>query len=257
LKNEELDYLRTQWSDGHLQTLPIKLELADLLESQGKYADAHAMSQETLNIYRDKLGDHSPTTQATILFVSGLLKDMKDFDKAEQLAREALALGRYVSDTYENTLYSLRNLASILQEKEDWEEAESLLAEALATNRNLFGEKAQLTLETMGELGDLLLAMGNIVDAQQHLEQAFETSEHVYGRGHPLTVKLIGQMGKLRQAQGDNAKAEAFLVECFEVNKNTRSLEHEKTRDAIEALIVFYDETDQQVESQKYSDVLP
>jgi len=102
----------------------------------------------------------------------------------------------------------------------------------------------------------LLLAMGNIVDANQHLEQAFETSERVYGRGHPLTVKLIGQMGELRQAQGDNAKAEALLVECFEVNRDTRSLQHKKTRDAIEALVDYYAFVNNESMSKKYSDML-
>jgi tetratricopeptide (TPR) repeat protein len=106
-------------------------------------------------------------------------------------------------------------------------------------------------------MGELLIAMGRLSEAEKYLEKSLDTSERVYGRGHPTTVELIGLTGELRRAQANYDEAEMLLLECFNVNATTRSMGHEKTRDAIEEVVVLYETMGNTEEAQKYRAKLP
>ena len=76
--------------DRHQHTLVSINNLAVLLETQGKLAEAEPLSREALEAKREVHGDRHPGTLASISNLAVLLMDQGKLAEAEPLFREAL-----------------------------------------------------------------------------------------------------------------------------------------------------------------------
>lgn len=75
----------------HPDTLTTMSNLALVLDSQGKYADAEAMNRQTLEIKEEVLGKRHPDTLMSVYCLAYLLQNKHEYEEASILYKRAFS----------------------------------------------------------------------------------------------------------------------------------------------------------------------
>ncbi|MFD0277675.1 FxSxx-COOH system tetratricopeptide repeat protein [Kitasatospora sp. NPDC127111] len=144
------------------QTLLLRFQLANVLRSQGNYAEALALDEATLERQRALLGEHHPDTLVTASSLGADLRALGRFHEALDLDRETL--GRFrelLGDDHPRTLALANNLAIDHRLVGDSEAARDLDRETLERRTAVLGPRHPYTLSSkmclardLRELGD-------------------------------------------------------------------------------------------------------
>ena len=132
--------------------------------------------------------------------------------------------------------FTLDRLAQELEDQGKYDEAEPLYREALAVQRATIGDRHLDTLTSMGNLGLLHMAKGDIPAAELLLGEALQGSRETLGDRHPQTLGCINNLGMLLKAKGDFKNAESLLREALEVQRGTLGYRHPDTLTSINNL---------------------
>lgn len=116
----------------HPDTLAVKLNLANTLDSGTRYAEAEKLYLETLEAQRRVLGAEHPETLTTMHSLGNTLRREGRIDDAEKLQRETLAVRRRViGPDHPETLRTMGELAATLLFQHKDTEAHQLYATRL------------------------------------------------------------------------------------------------------------------------------
>lgn len=165
-------------ADGLSQPLSQALRARD-------YASAERLADRQLDLRR-RFGESPSLELATSLtYLSLATRNLGDFSKAEDSARDALAMmielyGRENG----NTATALNNLAGALRLRGDLVGAEALYRESLRLRESLLGEDHAQLAGSHNNLGGLLRQLGDGAGAEEHLRRALEIAEANYGPEH-------------------------------------------------------------------------
>jgi eukaryotic-like serine/threonine-protein kinase len=211
-----LEIHRRLLGDDHPTTLGSINDLAVMLMSQGKLAEAEPLYREALERKRRVLGEDHPDTLVSINNLGMLFYTEGKFAEAEPLWRETVQRRRRaLGDDNPDTLISINNLAGLLQARSKFAEGEPLSREVLERRRHLLGGDHPDTLISMNNLGVLLQAEGKLADAEPLWREALERRRRVLGDDHPATLTSIGNMAYLLLLQGKLDAAEPFYREAL------------------------------------------
>jgi serine/threonine protein kinase/tetratricopeptide (TPR) repeat protein len=221
---------RKELGSGNIETLASINDLALLLQSQGKLAEAEPLYREALAGYRAQLGDSNPETLtvidnlALVSYARGKLPD------AEALLREALAGRRTtLGDADPVTLGSVNNLASVLQDQGKLAEAEPLYREALAGCRAKLGDRHPDTLTGMDNLASLLQAQGKYAEAEPLFREALAGRRATLGDDHPRTLSSINNLAFLLKDLGRLDESERLYREALAGQRSKLGEDHPDT----------------------------
>ena len=81
----------------------------------------------------------------------------------------------------------------------------------------------------MGNLGLLLLGMGDYKGARSLFEMALEINREVLGKHHPTTVASMNKLALVLQATGDYKGARPLLEKALEINREVLGKRHPTT----------------------------
>jgi len=121
--------------------------------------------------------------------------DLGEFDRAEKLHREALAIDRRLYG--ENNAYvasDLNDLASVLKAKGELKEAATLFEQALTTRLELFDTVNAEVAHSMNHLGGVLHTLGEDERAEPLLRTGLEIRRKLHG---DLNFEVVASMGNL------------------------------------------------------------
>ena len=143
------------------------MNVARLLQAQGKLDEAEPLYREALEASRATLGDRHPDTLVSISNMASLLQDQGKVDEAAPLYREALEAERAtLGDRHPSTLGSIGDMAHLLQAQGKLDEAEPLCREALEAKRATLGDRHPDTLVSINNMARLLQAQGKLDEAE-------------------------------------------------------------------------------------------
>ncbi len=200
------------------------------LHTEGEYAQAHAITERQLQVFRRVLGDDHRTTLSSINNMGVLLKAQGRLADAEPFYAEALdGRHRVLGDDHPDTLTSINNWGFQLQAQGRLVDAEPYYAEALEGRRRVLGDDHQRTLTSINNMGFLLHAKGRFVDAEPFHAEALAGRRRVLGVDHPLTLISINNMGAVLKAQGRLADAEPYYAEALAGSRAVLGDDHPQT----------------------------
>jgi tetratricopeptide (TPR) repeat protein len=208
-----LSWLLEQGSDGQSKELALRLGIA-LLQFwfiRGYESEGRRWLERALSISR---GVNS-AARAKALTGAGELATMQDdFDQAEALCGEGLALYRELGDR-RGCATALSSLGYATLSRSNYAAAQALLEEALALFTEVGDTGGRAFAVTT--LAILLQQQGEYARAQALLEESLVLSR-VAGdtRNHVYSLKVLGQ---LLLFQGDLAKAHALLEESLAISR--------------------------------------
>jgi len=121
-----------------------------------------------------------------------------------------------------------------------YSEAAPLFAQALDTHTKMLGEKDDLTLGSMKNLGTIYLYLGRCDDAEPLLEKAYKGFYDKYGKDDDRTLTVKSGLGLLYHRQSRLDKAERFYRETLEARQRLFGNDHPITLEAMNNLAFLY-----------------
>ena len=178
---------------------------------QGNLDEALTISLQLRDFHLARHGALSPEYSTAVANLANVYADIGDYQQAESLLRETLALDRQSQNGNNrgDLAISLNNLASVLSDQEKFAQAIVLLEESIELRRAVFGETSAEVVIAMMNLGFAQAGEEAWSDAEATLREAVAIADVVYGRMHTRTgvglsnlSKPVAELGRVDEAIG-------------------------------------------------------
>ncbi len=151
--------------------------------------------------------------------LGGVAREEGDYERAEALHEESLALWRELGDE-QGEAGALDYLGFVAWLKGEYDRAIELCAKALSMNR-YSGDKRGV-ISSLINLGSATLYAGDLGRAESLLKEAFDLSKE--GGYREVIGWTLNQLGLLAHRRGDHAQADTLLRESLEVQRDLGDL---------------------------------
>jgi tetratricopeptide (TPR) repeat protein len=202
-------------------------DLAELLHSQGKYAEAEPLYRRALAIREKILGSEHPDVADVLNNLAVLLKEQGKHAEAEPLYRRALAIyEKSLGPEHQDIAMSLNNLATLLFTQGRYAEAEPLYRRVLAICEKALGLEHPLVAMGLNNLASLLDDQGRHAEAEPLYRRALAAREKVLGPDHPDVASSLNNLARLLLTQGRHAEAEPLFRRALAIWERALGSEH-------------------------------
>jgi eukaryotic-like serine/threonine-protein kinase len=217
--------------------------LGDCLLDYDRDEEAAALLREALAIRRSHQSQRE-RSGANDSKIGEILNDMgmlrhraRDFDGAERLYREALAIQRRVhGPLHSEVATSLHNLGALLRTRGRLAEAESVFREVIALEARLYGGDHPNTADSWGYLGHVLRAKGDLAGAEAAYRRGLAINRAKRGSTHFATFSALHNLGRLLLEAGRPAEAEPLLRQALAGRRALYGPGYRKTKETEEVL---------------------
>jgi tetratricopeptide (TPR) repeat protein/CHAT domain-containing protein len=136
---------------------------------------------------------------------------------------------------------SLDNLARLYQViGGNVKAAEPLLQELVRIRQKVLGSDNPLTAESLNNLAELYVTMGDYVKAEPLLQEAVRIRQKVLRSEDSATVRTLGNLGVLYRKMGDYTKAEPLLKEALRISQKVLGPDDSETARSLNNLAGLY-----------------
>ncbi|KAG2487434.1 hypothetical protein HYH03_014001 [Edaphochlamys debaryana] len=199
--------------------------------TDGRYADAEAATQRSLDLRRHALGPEHRDTIASMSSLAGCHEARGHLPhEAEHCYRQALELRqRILGPEDPDTIASMGDLAGFLKIRGQYAEAEPRFRLALELGQRVLGPDHPNTIACTKNLANCLQARGRYAEAEPLYHRALELAERVLGPEHPDTVICINNLAGCIYARGRYEEAEPRYRQALELRQRILGPEHPDT----------------------------
>ena len=135
---------------------------------------------------------------------------------------------------------ALVNLAYMDQNAGDIASAVATMRESVAIRRALLDSEHPSLLNSIGNLGELLLWRGELDAADTLLREVLEIRRRIYPAGHPQIGATVGVYARLLEAKGDLDGAEQAYREALASSQNALGRRSISTAQGLNNLALFF-----------------
>ncbi|MER6914693.1 FxSxx-COOH system tetratricopeptide repeat protein [Streptomyces sp. NPDC000594] len=202
IADEVRETWRTRLGTDDLQYLYLCFHISNLYRSEGRYKEARALDEETLQRQRRVLG---PTHPHTYMTTSGLAMDLGtlgQYGRAMELAREAHdGFSQIFHESHPRTLAAANNLALNLRMVGQYARAREIDQDVFDRRTEVLGPDHPYTLSSAGSLARDLREVGRYEDSVVLLSRSYELYKQQLGRTFPGTLAAAKSLAvSLRRA---------------------------------------------------------
>ena len=222
---EELGYLKTIANQGLLYA------------SMGRYTQAEALTQEALQMRKEKFGENNVSSAVSLNNYGVLKYNLARYNEAEVDFETTLNILK--TNKLEAAMpYAivLNNQAMLFQEIGRYPEAEESLKKALSISGKLQSKKEVNHLRFQSNLALLYQQMGKYNEA----EAIYLSMEKKLGKGNPDYASMLLNQSALYMAMGKEDKVEELLKRAAAIYKTNFSEESPAYATAMSDLGNFY-----------------
>jgi CHAT domain-containing protein len=173
----------------------------------GKYEEALPLETEVVAIYRKILGEHDPLYAAALFDLGAQHQGLREFDRAEDLYRQVLAIQQEQSG---DTAHTLQQMLVLYLTRGDYRAAEQVRAQVEMHKPD---KEDDSDVNALGNLTALHMARGEYARAepllQQFLERVLKRSPN--SRKHAMA---LNQMAMFYEGMEDRVQAEPLLIQA-------------------------------------------
>ncbi len=160
-----------------------------------------------------------------LLELALLRADQAQFEEAERLAREGVALRRPRETGLAD---ALDTLGKVLEERGSYPAAIQVLEEALAV-RTRSGESEADLAATLAGLGNVHFYAGNYKRSEELNQRLLATHRQIYGPLHPSVAEDLVNLGAIQQDTGNYKEAEKFHRQALAITLPFFGEDHPRT----------------------------
>ncbi len=224
------DIVRRLHLERDPQGLDVLHHMAVTLEGAGRHEEAEQLLRETLDGFRQVLGEDRRETIGAAVSLSMTLRTRDKLAEADALARDALFRARRVlGDDDEVTREATQNMAALLLAEGKLPDAEALYRQALAATRRVHGEDHPYALAARSSVASILWRRGLLDEAESLLRDLVVDGRRILGEDHPRTAFAIDQLSVVLEQRGKSDEAETLSLESLERARRVLGDEHPRT----------------------------
>lgn len=212
LLREGLNLLRQLDNPGPWEFSQQLSELADCLEDQKRFPEAHSLRREALELRRRAYGDRHGDTLSAINFLAWNCRTMGNYTEAEQLYQELLELRREQHGADSLPVAEALDQIGYLHEKmEQPIKAVASYREVLRIRESLLPFGHEDILETWGDLASALEDTASWDEAVRFAELAAHHVRQKMQPGENAWNAITYRHSRILQKAGQETEAEALL----------------------------------------------
>ncbi len=211
--------------------------------AQGRFGEAQALAERTLEGYRLHWGPHHATTVQAMNHLASVMTVQSNFAPAEAILQEAAEIERqHLGPHHSVTLSTKHFLAFLYQWRLEYPRAEPFLREIYESLRETLGRDHLDTLAAAIAWGDLLLEMRRFDEAEPLLTAAHEALLRLAGPNDRSTSMAKLVLARLAHRKGDPERAEPMFTKILEKLRREHGPDHPDTLAAqFDLAVVYYD----------------
>lgn len=220
LRQAEQDLRQAQQTYGaqHPETTKRLTNLALVLYSEARYADAVPVFEQALAVYREALGRDHPSIGVLLSYLASAYKHQGRYTEAEKLYQESLALAEStLGPEHPETAMSLNSLALLYHLQGRYSEAETLFKRAIETAQQALGSRHEVVIAIRDNLAGLYSSAGRHADAEAQWRETIELKQARLGPDHPETALASLALAKVYRDQRRYADAERLFDEALPI----------------------------------------
>ena len=205
---EALRAMRRTAGPDHQRPLIIQHNLATMKAALGDTDGARAEFEDVVERQTRVLGRQHPQTAGTLLALSAVLRNQRNYELAEQRALEALQiLEATLGPAHARVAVALAQLGAARSGLGRYAEARTHLDSALVMLRKQYGDAHASIAQALTLRAQLQTDMKDHAAAEQTHRQVLAMWEKMQGAQHPETAKARAQLARVLLARGDSATA--------------------------------------------------
>ena len=203
--------------DKHLESIGSLNRLGSILRAKGDTAAAGGVLRQVVELTRS-VAPHGDSLASSLTSLGVLLMDKKDWDGAEPLLNEALALDRKLhGELYRNVARNLSNLAVIHKGRGDLKGAEEYWFQSLRIQRQILPADHPDTGWTLRLLGQVKYAQDELPAAEKYFRESLDTERKVFGAQHPIVASILEELSNVLQDAGQPGEAISLRKQVMQI----------------------------------------
>jgi tetratricopeptide (TPR) repeat protein len=202
--------------------------LGEVLEREGRYADAEQSFRKALALQRQALGPAHADVARTLQDLAKVIDESGNPKEAIPVMRQALEMQRQLNGSQPDPglAEAINDLGTLLYESGDYDAAEKLYGEAIAMKHRLLGEKHPEIAMTLVNLARVLQNKGDLARAEAKYREALLMQRQTLGDVHPDVANTLNNIAFVQYDRGDKQTAVATERESLRVYQQLFTGDH-------------------------------
>jgi tetratricopeptide (TPR) repeat protein len=219
----------------------ISLQLGRFYYYAGKFNESKEKYEQSLLLYKKKLGEDNIKTAETLVRLGALYKYNGHFLLAKPLLEQGLSIyKKNYNENHFKIAWTLSLLGSTNRSLGNYKEAIQCAEEALNINKQYPGANKRETAMVKLRAANILRDIGKNEDAKNLLEQALAEFKQDHDDKHYLVALTLGSLGAIHIQLGNYKIAEELLTKGFNIDKHIYGEENPDTVFIMRELGVVY-----------------
>jgi CHAT domain-containing protein/Tfp pilus assembly protein PilF len=211
------------------------------LFSEAKYEQAFAVAVQACDLIIHQFGDIHPRYAACLHDLAVLLDALGDFDHAEKMYLQSIAVYRdALGEQHPEYANSLNDLALLYKSNGKYAQAELLLRRALRIYAASLGKEHAFYANGLNNLAGLYEEQGKYSKAEPLYIRSLKILEKSVGVDSEGYATGLNNLGYLYESTGAYAKAEDFYLRALEIRRAVLGKEHPDVGDTLNNLGTLY-----------------
>ncbi len=190
--------------------------LANLLQSQARYADAEPLYQRALSVMEKARGEEHPEVAFALNNLAALYNLEGRYRDAEPLYRRALEVSlKNFGPDHASVAQCQNNLAHMFEDQGDLAQAETLYREALQTGEHVHGPDHPKVAATLSNLARTLTSAERFDEAEPLFQRALEIENKAGSANSPDAAEYRKNLGNLLLLEDRFDEAQAAYTQAL------------------------------------------
>jgi len=249
---QALAIYRQAVGEGQPEVAKTLQRLGELYFHKGAYAQAKAVNQEALDIYRKGKLENDQIEAATCLNNQAMyLQALGDYAQAEPFYQEALSMReQLLGPEHPEVAESLNNLGFFYYAQGKYQQAEPMYQRALAIYEKTQSADSLYIARGLNNLAKLYVSSGALARAEPLYLRAQEIYVRVQGPEHPVVAFVLYNLGDLYHKQKRLEEAGRFYKQALAIREKALPSDHPDLATTLDRLGLFYFEQGQDDQAQ-------
>jgi serine/threonine-protein kinase len=205
------------------------LTVGDMYEKLGKFDRADSLLESARKIRESITGQDSVETAESLVALSQLRVDQAQYQEAERLARQALAIENlHLAPDNPVRAQAVTALGNALQNEGKHAEAIRVLDESIRVQSAPGGSPTDLR-ESLRALADAHFYLGHLSIADSLHRRALEIDRQIYGPVHPNVADDLSELGGTQETLEHYSEAERYVRQALEIDQSWYGSDHPET----------------------------
>ena len=201
--------------------------IAIVLNSQGKYAEALKLHKQALILYKRLHGKEHPEVGDTLDSIGTVYREQGRYVEALDHHKRALFMIKiFYGDVHPKIARILGNIAIVHKIQGKYAEALKLHKQAFILYKKLHGKEHPEIARTLNNIANVNLNQGKYAESLEQYQQVLAVSEKFYGKEHPLIYVVLNNIACIYSLLGISEGALELYKQALAMAKKLHGKNH-------------------------------